>query len=1424
MGNITIREILAADTVSDLVDKVNFNFDQLLLNGGGPQGPGGIQGGIGPIGPRGVIWFTCYDIFNTNATTSGVPGLFFPTWDPLIGPERVNNPAITGFPQFAGDPNRYLPVATAVAPNTYPEYSFVIGTTGKMVKSGDLYLQESDDTFNSYQSFDGDVWEFNAVLNTWSFTGVNIKGDTGATGAAGFTDWVRTTDTSSSPFIDLLRPVVITGNDTMVRVLLGKDDPLVVTDQFGAYTKSVLTLYQDDTNPNANGGSQLAFTGTNSPEAPAVNPPAYANIGTFNTTFNITGFDALIPGYPVNITARAGNVVLTATDPSLPTTNTATLDSSNREFKIDSAALDVFCSPGVLPAGAVMHNFSDSLIDLSILHNQSPTYGGWLSGKSIRMYTSTQPNPNEDTYLILQEDPHNRLGVGEFLGDPPNSKVSIITDLGIGIPILSGGTAYGNVPPTFTSIDSDNGTLANTVFIQGHIAVGYEANPTKFGQEIYNSASLSGSANIKNGLVGFNTFINNLALRSMDGYSGQGNFFIGPGKILTTGGVSAALTDNDGKFIIGSSSTLLNTVSAQYTGSAPMYGSQQFNVNFSIDPVTARVGANTLNLQSDFNSLGGAMIGKFKRYSTDPVFGHEDLQANKNIILGHPLGTLTTEPRIVNLAAVAFFPTAKNSVLINAPTWSSSLNFDSTTTFQRATNQSWASRQLSGLTSGPLRYYLPSLNSQFKIVHGRKLGPGITQLGDANLHNVGLGLEIETRTNFVPPASLGPNRTTPVIRNKSGFAIESNRSMIVSKRYISGGTDLVLFEIDQMGNTSIGESIRYPGLVVSDINYNGGITSPVNLNLTNIIIEDGSIVQLSSTNNYSQTWELGATQSLVTPKFNRSLHISSIGDPTYANSEYQHQKSGYIPAGIIFNSDNIVTGNSPNINALFRNYNSKLQTGFSYNGYEHQIISSINYHGLDNGGTNLKSGEPLGIKPGPLVNRYDSVLPGASVLKAKDLILSGGDLVYNVKATKVRAGDVYIHGGTVYKNQINGVGLVLGVNDIGGGSTSQPVQEYANYGHIFLGSKNNDQIQSPFDEVTKAGNVYVGYQSNLTQVWNDSNVNWSPKGDAALNVSTAVQNAQKDTPPLAQAAGKAINIQLGDIVTYNQKVGWQTVNLLATGYIDATPSPLGIFGSAVTGRYSNVISAVRKNGAREQAAYTTTSNSGIPAVSPSWTFSYKVIGYTVFWNLNCQSVLWKTESVVSQGDAQAIYISMDILNQISNVPLPFDSNNASPNVYGSGQTPAENFTYRVNYNLRNNLTFSGTGLVILRNNRNGVRIFPVKNKGRNDVILTSNIVARHFVDSLGANYIEITKPGPWSYALNADLNNFAADSSVNVYADSYRLRDLMSAHQGIVGFQGYRVATNNNGNDADDALDAEIQLDFTLSGTYEIDPSTFFNY
>ena len=81
---ITIQEIIASDTISQFVDKTNFNFDQLLLNGGGPSGPTGPKGPTGPAGGRGPKGSTWYDDAATS-NPGNSPNVVPPTATPLSG-------------------------------------------------------------------------------------------------------------------------------------------------------------------------------------------------------------------------------------------------------------------------------------------------------------------------------------------------------------------------------------------------------------------------------------------------------------------------------------------------------------------------------------------------------------------------------------------------------------------------------------------------------------------------------------------------------------------------------------------------------------------------------------------------------------------------------------------------------------------------------------------------------------------------------------------------------------------------------------------------------------------------------------------------------------------------------------------------------------------------------------------------------------------------------------------------------------------------------------------------------------------------------------------------------------------------------------------------------------------------------------------
>jgi hypothetical protein len=75
---IVIKELFPSDPISEAVEKVNFNFDQLLLAGGGPPGPIGPAGPPGPIGPqgtRGDHWFTGATYGGLTADHDGVSPL-----------------------------------------------------------------------------------------------------------------------------------------------------------------------------------------------------------------------------------------------------------------------------------------------------------------------------------------------------------------------------------------------------------------------------------------------------------------------------------------------------------------------------------------------------------------------------------------------------------------------------------------------------------------------------------------------------------------------------------------------------------------------------------------------------------------------------------------------------------------------------------------------------------------------------------------------------------------------------------------------------------------------------------------------------------------------------------------------------------------------------------------------------------------------------------------------------------------------------------------------------------------------------------------------------------------------------------------------------------------------------------------------------
>ena len=72
--SLNFKEILSTDSGTIRLDKINYNFDQLVANGLGSQGNRGTQGSAGAVGPQGATGPTGPDgpvglIGNTGSST-----------------------------------------------------------------------------------------------------------------------------------------------------------------------------------------------------------------------------------------------------------------------------------------------------------------------------------------------------------------------------------------------------------------------------------------------------------------------------------------------------------------------------------------------------------------------------------------------------------------------------------------------------------------------------------------------------------------------------------------------------------------------------------------------------------------------------------------------------------------------------------------------------------------------------------------------------------------------------------------------------------------------------------------------------------------------------------------------------------------------------------------------------------------------------------------------------------------------------------------------------------------------------------------------------------------------------------------------------------------------------------------------------------
>lgn len=137
---IQIKELVTGLSATDFVDYINWNFDQILLNGGGPQGPIGT---IGLTGPQGAV---------------GSPGNVTYTSD--LDVSTISNPS-------DGD-------------------LFIVGDSNN-ITSPIYYPFPTPYSINPILNPNGDIFIYDATNSVWVFTGTNIKGEQGQIGLTGDT-------------------------------------------------------------------------------------------------------------------------------------------------------------------------------------------------------------------------------------------------------------------------------------------------------------------------------------------------------------------------------------------------------------------------------------------------------------------------------------------------------------------------------------------------------------------------------------------------------------------------------------------------------------------------------------------------------------------------------------------------------------------------------------------------------------------------------------------------------------------------------------------------------------------------------------------------------------------------------------------------------------------------------------------------------------------------------------------------------------------------------------------------------------------------------------------------------------------------------------------------------------------------------------
>jgi len=259
--SIPIKDISAGDTVSSMVDKINYNFDLLSLKGGGPAGIQGIQGIRGPIGTQGeqgIGGERGSRIYNFNPDPDEHPAANYNTGDMTLyggvfyivlndGSENYWEPAMD-INEYAESPFTNTEYRTIVPRVNYSDNQIVFGLGNTDTENADLQTRRLDSISGSALVISGKNFEENYIKYHISLYGKKAMPTSYSNDYA-----------DGNLYIDYEQPLP----DTPILKLEGRDDGVVRMCCGNEYVQvggGAITLSTRNSMPVATGGTAIVTT------------------------------------------------------------------------------------------------------------------------------------------------------------------------------------------------------------------------------------------------------------------------------------------------------------------------------------------------------------------------------------------------------------------------------------------------------------------------------------------------------------------------------------------------------------------------------------------------------------------------------------------------------------------------------------------------------------------------------------------------------------------------------------------------------------------------------------------------------------------------------------------------------------------------------------------------------------------------------------------------------------------------------------------------------------------------------------------------------------------------------------------------------------------------------------------------------------